>query len=166
MLVTVVFMLYMQKLFQFNWGNEMETKPESFYHPCHDPIARYEPNIEVFNPDPGFRSTEGTEFEGWDLAKVEAFMKENMFIASRQLPDGTWCGLYPLAFTLSVCMDITEHSPYGYRWCFEDSEEAKLFFSNAKTFDEVPEKRESLKGHRYGRAARLLSTDQLGLRKW
>ena len=32
-----------------------------------DPIARYEPNIEVFNPDPGFRSTEGTEFEGYGL---------------------------------------------------------------------------------------------------
>ena len=93
MSITVVFMLYMQKLFQFNWGNEMETKPESFYHPELDPIARYEPHLEVFNPDPGIRSTQGTEFEGWDLAKVEAFMKENMFIASRQLPDGTWCGL-------------------------------------------------------------------------
>lgn len=144
----------------------MEIKPESFYYPSLDTTGRYEPNIEVFNPNPGFRSTEGTEFEGWDLDKVKDFMKMNMFIASRQLQDGTWCGLYPLAYTLSVCMDITEHSPYSYRWCFENVEEAKEFFSTAKAFDEVPEKRKSLKGHRYGRTSRLLSTDHLGIRKW
>ena len=144
----------------------METKPESFYHPELDPIARYEPHLEVFNPDPGIRSTQGTEFEGWDLEKVETFMKKNMFITARQLPDGTWSGLYLLAYTLSVCCDITEHSPYGYRWCFEDPAEAREFLATMTTFDQVPEKRTSLRGHRYNRASRLLSTDHLGLRKW
>lgn len=105
-------------------------------------------------------------FEGMSQAQIDEFLRSNLFIAWRQLPGGEWIGLYPLAFTMSVCMDITKHQAYAYRWCFEDPAEAIYFYENAKEYDEIPTRRESLKGHRYGRTPKLLEFDELGFARW
>ncbi len=144
----------------------MEIPASSFLHQHLDTRGRYPANFEAFNPDPGYRGTTGTEFEGFTLDEVKSFLKENCFIYARQLPDGSWSGLYPLAFTLSVCCAISEYNPYQYRWCFSNPEDAKKFIEEMETFDQVPTNRESLIGHRYTNSARLLSTDELGFRKW
>lgn len=106
-------------------------------------------------------------FEDWTNDEVHAFLLENNFTAFRQLETGEWIGVMRLMFTMSVCMDITPLSPYAYRWCFADAQEAILFFAEAKEFDEVPSVRTSLKGHRYGgREPLLVEHDERGFPKW
>ena len=107
-------------------------------------------------------------FDGWTEEQVHSFLRENNFLAFRQLPNGEWIGMMRLMFTMSVCMDITPMSPYAYRWCFEDPMEAIGFYENATEFDEVPapEKRKSLKGHRYARKPLLVENDERGFPKW
>lgn len=105
-------------------------------------------------------------FEGMTKEQIDQFFKENLFIAWRQLPGGEWIALFPLMFTLSVCMDVTYSSPYAYRWCFEDPAEAWYFFENATEYDEVPTKRESLRGHRYRTTPKLLEFDERGFARW
>lgn len=84
----------------------------------------------------------------------------------RQLDDGDWVGITKLAFTYAVCCGITEINPFTYRWCFESLEEAEFFFNTMKDFDEVPTKIDTLKGHRYLDAPRLVLYDQLGYPRW
>ncbi len=107
-------------------------------------------------------------FDDWTEEEVHAFLRENTFVAFRQLPSGEWIGILPLLFTTSVCMDITPISSYSYRWCFEDPMEALDFYTNAQEYDEVPapEKRKSLKGHRYARKPLLIENDERGFPKW
>lgn len=106
-------------------------------------------------------------FEDWSEKEVHSFLSENMFLAYRQLPTGEWIGMLRLAFTTSVCMDITPMSPFSYRWCFADPAEAFHFYETAVEYDEVPKMRTSLKGHRYGsNGPRLIEYDDLGFPKW
>lgn len=108
-------------------------------------------------------------FEGWTKEEVESFMLSNGFITYRQLETGEWIGILPLMFTTSVCMDVTPISAFAYRWCFADAQEAIEFFKSAVEYDEIPapEKRTSLKGHRYGRKGPLLvEYDERGFAKW
>lgn len=88
-------------------------------------------------------------FEGWSDEKINTFMQENSFLAWRRLEDGEYIGLIKLLFTMSVCTGIEPNTPYKYRWCFKDAREAINFYGQAKEFDEIPEQRTSLKGHRY-----------------
>lgn len=101
-------------------------------------------------------------FDGWSDEQVEDFLKTHLYEYPRKLSDGSWCGLSKLMFTWSVCMDIDEFSPFKYRWCFEDFAEAMYFLQTAEDFDEVPERRESLKGHRYKTAPLLVLHDERG----
>lgn len=98
--------------------------------------------------------------------QVEQYLAENKFTEYRKLETGEWIGLMQLMFTLSVCMDIDYYTPYAYRWCFQDPEEARHFFKTAKEFDEVPEHKTSLKGHRYKTKPLYVEHDELGFAKW
>ena len=108
-------------------------------------------------------------FDGWADKEVEDYLTSNGFKAWRRLQTGEVIGILPLLFTTSVCMDITPISAFAYRWCFADTPEAIEFFKSAVEYDEVPapEKRTSLKGHRYGRKGPLLvEYDERGFAKW
>lgn len=105
-------------------------------------------------------------FEGMTKQEIDEFFQLNQFQAWRQLETGEWIGLYRLTFTLSVCMDVTPYSSYAYRWCFEDHNEAAIFFAQAVEYDEVPTQRNSLKGHRYRTAPLLIEKNELGFDKW
>lgn len=107
-------------------------------------------------------------FDDWTDEEVQEFLTENNFIAFRKLETGEWIGLFPLAFTLSVCMDITPTNPYAYRWCFHDPKEATLFFATAKEYDEVPTERKSLKGHRWAKPTGplIVEYDEQGFPRW
>ncbi len=98
--------------------------------------------------------------------QIEAFLKEQGFIEVRKLDDGEWVGLLKLAFTMSVCCGVEEISPFKYRWCFADPTEALLFYATVKEYDEVPEHKESLRGHRYVDAPRYVEYDVVGRPKW
>lgn len=105
-------------------------------------------------------------FENWTNEEIDDFLVENRFIAWRKLETGEVIGILELAFTTSVCMDVTPDTPYAYRWCFQDRREALVFFETAKKFDEVPTHRASLKGHRYKCKPLLVENDERGLPKW
>lgn len=98
--------------------------------------------------------------------EMRDFLLQNNFMRVRQLEDGSWIGTMKLMFTTSVCMDIDELSPFRYRWCFADPEEANHFFDTAVDFDEVPTRRTSLKGHRYRGEPLLREKDEFGFDKW
>jgi len=99
--------------------------------------------------------------------EIEAFLKEQSFIAVRKLDDGTWIGMLQLMFTMSVCVGITATQTHTHRWCFGDPIEASIFFGTIEHPRQIPEKRESLKGHRYPSGDPLLiEKDELGFDKW
>ena len=123
---------------------------------------------EVFNPQRGNRaSSKYDNFYDWDDDKVITFLNDNCFIHHRKLGDGSWVAIMRLAFTWSVCTDITPMSPYAYRWCFENIDEALYFIDTIKEFDEVPTRRDSLRGHRFHDGqARYVKYDELGFKMW
>lgn len=98
--------------------------------------------------------------------EMREFLLQQGFLRVRQLADDSWIGVLKLAFTTSVCMDIDEVSPFRYRWCFADPNEAHHFFETAVDYDEVPTKRDSLKGHRYRGEPLLREMDEFGFDKW
>lgn len=107
-------------------------------------------------------------FEGWPESEVHDYLTTKCgIIHARQLPDGSWAGLLRLLYTLSVCMGITPIDVYQYRWCFEDPKEAVHLYKTAVEVDEIPERRESMVGHRHTTGTPLyVEFDQLGLPKW
>lgn len=108
-------------------------------------------------------------FDSWPDELMREFLIEiNNFVAVRKLEDGTVVGVMLLYSTVSVCTDIEPLTPFKYRWCFQDADEAKEFYLTLKDFDEVPapEKRKSLVGHRYTRKPLIMEYDALGLPKW
>ncbi len=130
--------------------------------------TRGEPNTEWVNPAPGVRQyiSPYASVDVNDEVEFPKWLAMQHFTNIRRLEDGSWVGIYPLAYTWSVCSDITHGSQYGYRWCFKDYDEALYFVENMKDFDEIPTRRESLKGHRYSDNPRIKITDELGLQKW
>ena len=131
-----------------------------------NPCVKYEPNKEFINPNPGRRNTGYSNV--WNLPDeaVEKKLINDGFFKVRKLEDGSWIGCKKLAYTMSVCIDITPTTPYAYRWCFKDPKEAFEFCDTVKEFDEIPVKRLSLQGHRFTSESRLVVTDKLGLKKW
>lgn len=105
-------------------------------------------------------------FDGWEEADVRAFMEENYYLFPRQLEGGEWVGLVRLAYTWSVCCDIRPATPFIYRWCFEDRDEAIYFLESMVDFDEVPEHKTSLRGHRYRTEPLYREKDEMGFEKW
>ena len=105
-------------------------------------------------------------FENYTDEEAIACLIGHGYRMIRKLPDGSWCGVLGLMFTLSVCVGITPLSPYTYRWCFEDQEEAVYFVENIESLTEIPERRKSLRGHRYRGAPLLIEHDELGIAKW
>jgi hypothetical protein len=107
-------------------------------------------------------------FENWPESEVHDYLTTKCgIIHARQLPDGSWAGLMQLLYTLSVCMGISPTDSYQYRWCFEDPAEAVHLYKTAVEFDEIPDRRESLVGHRHSTGTPLyVEFDLLGLPKW
>ena len=130
--------------------------------------TRSEPNTEWLNPESGVRAIRPpyVAVDPNDDVKFPNWLTLQNFINIRKLEDGCWVGIYQLAYTWSVCSDITYGSQYAYRWCFKDPEEAFYFCDNIKEFDEIPERRQTLQGHRYTKESRLAATDQLGIKRW
>lgn len=127
----------------------------------------YPPNQEWVNPNPGQRNVGYSDV--WDKPDEEVIKyltDEEHFIKVRKLEDGSFVGCMKLAYTMSVCCDISPTTPYAYRWCFKDPEEAFYFCDNIKEFDEIPERRKTLQGHRFARESRLAATNHLGLKRW
>ena len=127
----------------------------------------YTPNQEWVNPNPGQRNVGYSDV--WDKPDEEVikYLTEvEMFSRVRKLEDGSFVGCMKLTYTMSVCCDISPTTPYAYRWCFKDPEEAFYFYDNIKEFDEIPERRQTLQGHRYTRESRLAATDNLGFKRW
>ncbi|WP_454889995.1 hypothetical protein [Serratia quinivorans] len=105
-------------------------------------------------------------FDGFSDDSVIDFMTANGYTNIRKIHDGTWSGIIRLAFTHSVCMDVSPLTPFRYRWCFEEKAEALYFVENVKEFDEIPERKQSLRGHRYLGVALYVEKDEFGLPKW
>lgn len=106
------------------------------------------------------------EFPNMTDAEVCQFLSENKFIKMRKLEDGEWIGMIRLAFTWAVCCGISKCSTHKYRWCFEDKNEAILFFYQCKDYDDIPEQRNSLKGHRYHDKPLIMEYDEKSYPKW
>lgn len=124
---------------------------------------------EGINPLPGIDRSKALPhwtFEEWEDEKVLTFMEENDMLYPRKLDDGSWVAMHRLLFAWSICCDVKPIEQYSYRWCFTDQEEALYFLNTIKEFDEVPVKRNSLKGHRYVDAPRLISYDKNGFKRW
>lgn len=90
-------------------------------------------------------------FKGWTREQLDRFFEEAEFAHYRQLPTGEWVGVTKLLFTWSVCADVTPEQPFTYRWCFEKHTDAMHFYENMEEYDEIPERIDSLKGHRFTR---------------
>lgn len=107
-------------------------------------------------------------FDGRDENWIADFLTANGFIKFKKIEDGTWVGMLKLAFTMSICTDITPVTAFRYRWCFQDPQEAELFFNSIKEYDEVPTVKTSLVGHRYSPATGPLyvENDAIGIPKW
>ena len=98
--------------------------------------------------------------------EIIAWLKRQNYIGPRKLDDGTWVAINKLMYTWSVCVDMDEVTAYRYRWCFEDINEARHFLATIKEFDEVPVRRNSLKGHRYSGVPLLEEHWPNGRAKW
>lgn len=84
----------------------------------------------------------------------------------RKLPDGEWILLHRLAYTWSVCCGVEKSTMFKYRWCFADYAEAKLFFDTCQNYDDIPEVKSSLRGHRYSERPLYMEYDEHGYKKW
>lgn len=138
---------------------------------------RGEPNSVIVNPfpgRPGYRLPAEYFPEEIDLAwpglnenEILKFLEDNRYLKARKIKDGSWAAIFPLAYTWSVCTDITKRSTYAYRWCFKDPEEAIFFLERIEEFDEIPTRTESLQGHRFESGfARVIHYGKDGFRKW
>lgn len=136
-----------------------------------------EPGKVIVNPNPGIRgyrypeeffpNEENLAYPGMNDNQVKDFLLRNYYQHPRKLADGSWVALFPLATTWSICTDITKESPYAYRWCFTDFNEAMYFLDTIEEFDEIPKRTQSLRGHRFdGGYARVIHYGKDGFRKW
>ena len=138
---------------------------------------RDEPGKVLVNPNPGIKAfrypkefypnEENLAYPGMNDKQVIEFLLKNQYSEPRKLADGSWVALFMLATTWSICTDITKESPYAYRWCFKEKDEAMYFLDTIKEFDEIPVRTQSLRGHRFDSGyARVIHYDKDGFRKW
>lgn len=108
------------------------------------------------------------EFYGMTDDEVSQWLQNQGYDPShfRKLDDGEWILLHQLMYTLSVCCGVGKVGMYKYRWCFENPAEAIEFFHACKNYDDIPEKRESLRGHRYLDKPRIVEYDESGYPRW
>lgn len=55
------------------------------------------------------------------------------YIGAKRADDGTYIGILPLMFTMSICVGVTEISPFKKRYCYEDITEC---MSNYDSLDD------------------------------
>ena len=60
------------------------------------------------------------------------------YIGAKRLQDGRYAGLQRLMFTIAICLDVTEASPYRRRYCYEDAADALANFAAIKSLDASP----------------------------
>lgn len=126
-------------------------------------------NLENFADQPAsqnnFPYRERT-FDDYTQEELENYKKANGLLALKKLPDGFWCSVKPLMYTVSICAGAEPLLLFRYRWCFEDAKEAVLFWKQIQNYDDIPESRDSLVGHRYLNYPKYLEFDKLDLPKW
>ncbi len=105
-------------------------------------------------------------FSSGSESDIKAWIEANHYIMPRILDDGSWVAISKLAYTWAVCVDMDAVTAYRYRWCFADFSEALYFLNTMTDFDEVPTRRESLKGHRYSGEPLLVEHWPNGEPRW
>ena len=108
------------------------------------------------------------EFDGMTDDEVGQWLQKKGYNPAhfRKLADGEWILLHQLAYTLSVCCGVGKVNMFKYRRCFENPAEAIEFFNTCQNYDDIPQKRESLRGHRYLDKPRIVEYDELGFKRW
>lgn len=95
------------------------------------------------------------------------FLTDQGYISPKQLQDGEWVAICPLAFSTSVCSGIDVVTAFKYRWCFAKEEDARAFFDSMVDFDDIPTNLEGLVGHRYTNDTPLVvMKDRYGNNRW
>lgn len=147
--------------------DEVEILQKVFTTQSFNQDVLFPPSTEWINPRPGRRNSDSGSFEDLSDDEVIGYLTNvERFTNVRKIADGSFVGCVALAFTTGVFVDISENSPFAYRWCFADHNEAVAFCNTVEKFDEVPTSRKSLKGHRYVLESRLAVIDNLGFVKW
>jgi len=85
----------------------------------------------------GLAATIGMRGSLNNKAEFLKFLAENGYFNVRELPDGTFAGLYKLLFTTAICTGLDEMG-YAYRWCFDDPVLALTELTRIETMDEQP----------------------------
>lgn len=65
------------------------------------------------------------------------YLIANHYSELRMLPDGTIAGLYRLLYTTAICTGLT-WSGYAYRYCFADTDHARVELSRLNAMDDEP----------------------------
>ena len=124
--------------------------------------------VDFDNPKPGTRNY-ASEYEMAQVNDVEfmiAFLERNHFKNIRRLEDGSWVGVIRLAYSWAVCSDIMITTIYAYRWCFKTENAAVTFIESMVHFDDIPEDRGMLVGHRYLTEPRVNRIDEYNSPRW
>lgn len=98
--------------------------------------------------------------------EMREFLSSQGYERFRKLPDGEWILIVPLFYSLSVCCGCDKSTMFKYRWCFGDPAEALAFFESCENYDDIPNQKDSLVGHRYDNQPLLMLYDQYGLPRW
>lgn len=61
------------------------------------------------------------------------------FVGAKRLEDGTYVGLRRLAFTLAICIGVTETDTFKRRYCFSDITLCIDEYVKITTGDDIPE---------------------------
>lgn len=105
-------------------------------------------------------------FHEWKEEDVISFLGGKGYSKPKRLADGSWCAIVRLFTTFAVCTDVSQSSPYAYRWCFKTEEAAEKFLDVIENFDDVPEDTSQLRGHRYHDLPRMVGFDKNGFSRW
>ena len=69
---------------------------------------------------------------------TRAMIEEMGYIGAKRLPDGRYVGMQRLMFTLAICLDVTQTSPFARRYCYENASDALANFDAIETLDCQP----------------------------
>jgi hypothetical protein len=70
-------------------------------------------------------------------AEFLKFLEEQGYFSVRELPDGSFAGLYRLLYTTAVCTGLCEDG-WVYRYCFDDPALAAAGLASLQEMDDEP----------------------------
>lgn len=71
-------------------------------------------------------------------AFTRRMVEQGLFVFCRKLEDGTYIGLCRLAFTVGLCIGITESSMFERRYCYENIGDALFEYDHMTTGKHLP----------------------------